>query len=233
MHLKRIDALGCAIGIWLLVGWLPVWNATADEHIQGTSDESKPVAAQPADETPPTPALDGTVAATSGRILQDHPEQADPASKTKATAGPPPDPNRRWIMRQQDYTGQPIEPIQRKPLVWSDKHQQAMCRDNERQLAVSYDQARYYAIHGDRCKTAQFAQDFLDAADRSAVRCPGGFIEYHGYNQAILRNMQQLKALGTESCFGSKVSGSAGPSTKAASPHPATVDPQRSHQHGQ
>ncbi len=133
---------------------------------------------------------------------------------------PPPDPNRRWIMRQRDYAGVQATPAKRKPLKWDGQSQQTQCAKYERELSAHFDQARYYSIQGDRCKTAQYAHEFIEAAAICQSACPKDFLEYKGFSDEVLRNMHQLEALGKESCLGKSAetpqAASTAPQTPAA-----------------
>jgi len=127
---------------------------------------------------------------------------ADQTPITPPKKGLVPDPNRRWIMKQRDHSGKKILAKPPKSLKWRNKAQKSSCRAKTQPMANTFDRARFYSIQGDRCKTAHYAQAFLEAAGQCQKECPEGFLERNGYTEQILRNMHQLKALGTESCFG-------------------------------
>ena len=105
-------------------------------------------------------------------------------------------------MRQRDHSGKKITRKPAKPLKWKNATQKAGCQANTQPLADAFDRARFYSIQGDRCKTAQYARDFINTAETCQKGCPEGFLERNGYNAQVLRNMHQLKVLGSESCLG-------------------------------
>jgi hypothetical protein len=128
-----------------------------------------------------------------------------------------PDPNRRWLMKQRDDKAKTIKPKAAKPLKWADSNQRDRCQVYEKEIAGAFEKARYYSIQGDRCKTAYYSDEFLKTAKKCQTGCPPTFLEYHGYGDLVLRNMQQLKALGTESCLGKTHQASDRPAGSAAS----------------
>ena len=136
-------------------------------------------------------------------------DTTDSSPKTKK---PPPDPNRRWIMKQRDLTKEKRNPAKRPPLAFASAKQQAACRSHANQLSQTFSQARFYSIQGDRCKTARFASAFLATAQQCEANCPKGFLAYHGFSPIVRRNMHQLKALGTKNCLGT---GSRAPAPRA------------------
>lgn len=135
--------------------------------------------------------------------------QSPPAKKRLV-----PDPNRRWIMKQRDHTHKKIVSKPPKPLKWKNATQHKRCNEREKTLSHSFDKARFYSIQGDRCKTAQYANAFLKQAKVCQTDCPDRFLEYHGYNEQILRNMHQLEVLGSESCMGRYRTKAGGKSTE-------------------
>jgi len=147
----------------------------------------------------------------------DRQKESLPGTVKNAT---PPDPNRRWIMRQKDYRNQKITPKPAAPLEWKDTAQRKRCRQEGQELSQAFDKARYYSIQGDRCRTARYAAIFLKHARKSRDECPATFLERQGFNDLIIRNMNQLKALGTESCLGTP-----GPPA-AKAPHPKPSAPE-------
>ncbi len=209
------SAIMCAI---LLGGWQSALATTEPDH-SGPNDGLK--AGGPAGEKSTGVAAKAEASRNAaGTFSDDHQPSSNPSArpdtiqKKKTPGTPATDPNRRWIMRQQDHTKKKLKPVQRKPLKWAGKDQQASCRTYERRMAETFDQARYYSIQGDRCKTAQFARAFLDTSGQCKTECPSGFLDYNGYSETVLRNMYQLKAIGTESCLGSKSSSSSSATNK-------------------
>jgi hypothetical protein len=113
-----------------------------------------------------------------------------------------PDPNRRWIMKQPKYANTKTSPKPENPIVWKDAAQQERCRTYGEELDMQYKNARYYSIQGDRCKTAHYSGAFLEITEKCKTGCPDAFLKNAGFDSLFIRNMQQLNALGTESCLG-------------------------------
>ncbi len=167
---------------------------------EGTAAKSAQAAAPRTEDYGQTPDAAGKTQSTTASA-----EKTDAAAKKAIksdTNTSSPDPNRRWIIRQRNYAGAKATPAKRKPLQWDGKSQQTQCAKYEHQLSAHFDQARYYSIQGDRCKTARYAHEFIEAAAICQSACPKDFLEYNGFSDEVLRNMHQLEALGTESCLG-------------------------------
>lgn len=147
-----------------------------------------------------TPAQAAPVKATASPESKKKP--AGQAKAVPAKKRPIPDPNRRWIMKQRDHTGKKLVPKKVQPLKWKSSVQKRSCLAKEKTLAVTFDKARFYSIQGDRCQTARYAKAFLESAQDCQKGCPEKFLESRGYSDQVLRNMYQLKALGTRSCLG-------------------------------
>jgi hypothetical protein len=113
-----------------------------------------------------------------------------------------PDPNRRWIMKQPKYTKTKTRPEPAKPVEWKHAVQKERCQAYGEKAKSVYQKARYYSIQGDRCKTARYSDEFLQIVEKSKSDCPDAFMENTGFDSLLIRNMQQLKALGLESCLG-------------------------------
>lgn len=167
---------------------------------EGTAAKNAPAAAPRTEDKGQTPDAAGkTQNATSSAGKTD--AAAKKAIENDKNMSPP-DPSRRWIIRQRSYAGAKASPAKRKPLQWDSKSQQTQCAKYERQLSAHFDQARDYSIQGDRCKTARYAHEFIEAAAICQSACPKDFLEYNGFSDEVLRNMHQLEALGKESCLG-------------------------------
>jgi len=174
--------------------WLSIFGVTAAPAISSAQSSKQPP--KNAEKVDVTQTGQPEAAAAKSSV-----KKTPAASQKKVSV---PDPNRRWLMKQRDHSGKKITAKPPEPLKWQSKAQEAGCQAKAKSMGDAFARARFYSIQGDRCKTAQYAASFLETADICQQQCPKGFLERNGYNEQILRNMHQLKVLGTESCLGKK-----------------------------
>lgn len=208
--MKMTTSMTIAGMIWLTafcVITVPAVSIAQSPKQNGVQIQPSPVGEK--GQTPPSEQPD----AVATKVKSPTDQAPAVSSKVKRSV---PDPNRRWIMKQRDHSGKKIVAKPPKPLEWKNKSQQADCQAKLQPLAGAFDRARFYSIQGDRCNTARYAQSFLKTAGDCQKECPEGFLERNGYNEQVLRNMHQLKVLGTESCFGKNEPSA---KKKSADPH--------------
>ena len=87
------------------------------------------------------------------------------------------------------------------PINWENKAQQARCEPYIGQLKDKFLKARYYSIQGDPCVTAKYADEFMKLVEKCEGECPEGFLEKRGYDDRVVKNLNTLHKLGTDSCL--------------------------------
>ena len=181
-----------------------------NRQVKETASGVRPAVGDPdrADSAAPSPAVE-----TPDKSPADSPAaETLPAGKKRKRLTP--DPNRRWIMKDPAYDKRKIASVPRKPVEWQGAAQQTRCQGYAKALNQSYLNARYYSVQGDRCKTAHYSAAFLKTADMCRTGCPETYMESLGFDNHFIRNMQQLKALGSESCLGNEPPSAATPAPK-------------------
>lgn len=161
----------------------------ADSAASRVSDRDKSKAAPPS-----------AAAATPAAVKEgDADSEGKPGLRRRT--GLTPDPNRHWIMKQPKYENRKSEWKSDKTVAWEGAAQELRCREYEKGLIQEYKNARYYSIQGDRCKTAHYSAKFLTIVEKCKSGCPETFLESTGFDPHFIRNMRQLKRLGSESCL--------------------------------